>query len=93
LVLGGSLGARRVNQLIEKNWKHSKPKCSGNMANGKLYFEDYKNTILILFKSFLLSKEWILYMHLLILLSQSRASSVSIKYCRKAGHFFLLLMC
>jgi UDP-N-acetylglucosamine--N-acetylmuramyl-(pentapeptide) pyrophosphoryl-undecaprenol N-acetylglucosamine transferase len=37
LVLGGSLGA--VNQLIEKNWKHSKPKCSGNMAMGKLYFE------------------------------------------------------
>jgi UDP-N-acetylglucosamine:LPS N-acetylglucosamine transferase len=27
LVLGGSLGARRVNQLIERT-KHSKPECS-----------------------------------------------------------------
>jgi UDP-N-acetylglucosamine--N-acetylmuramyl-(pentapeptide) pyrophosphoryl-undecaprenol N-acetylglucosamine transferase len=75
LVLGGSLGARRVNQLIEKNWKHSKPKCSGIMW--KLYFEEYKSIILLLFKSSLLSKEWILYMHLLILLSRAGASSVS----------------
>jgi UDP-N-acetylglucosamine:LPS N-acetylglucosamine transferase len=37
LVLGGSLGARRVNQLIE-NSKHSKPKCSGNMAMREVIF-------------------------------------------------------
>jgi UDP-N-acetylglucosamine--N-acetylmuramyl-(pentapeptide) pyrophosphoryl-undecaprenol N-acetylglucosamine transferase len=41
LVLGGSLGARRVNQLIEKELKAFKPKCSGNMAMWKLYFEEY----------------------------------------------------
>jgi UDP-N-acetylglucosamine:LPS N-acetylglucosamine transferase len=39
LVLGGSLGARRINQLIEKNW-HTKSKCSSD--NGKLYYEEYK---------------------------------------------------
>jgi hypothetical protein len=37
LVLGGSLGAR-VNQLIEKIGKHSKPKCSGNMAMWEVIF-------------------------------------------------------
>jgi UDP-N-acetylglucosamine:LPS N-acetylglucosamine transferase len=31
LVLGGSLGARRVNQLIEKELKAFKTKCSGIM--------------------------------------------------------------
>jgi hypothetical protein len=35
----GSLGARRVNQLIEKRiGKHSKPKCSGNMAMWEVIF-------------------------------------------------------
>jgi hypothetical protein len=37
LVLGGSLG-RRVNQLIEKNWKAFKTKCSGNMAMWEVIF-------------------------------------------------------
>lgn len=43
LILGGSLGARRVNQLIEKELEHI---VSQNMQViwqcGKLYFEDYK---------------------------------------------------
>jgi len=43
LVLGGSLGARRVNQLIEKELKNI---LSQNVQViwqcGKLYFEDYK---------------------------------------------------
>jgi UDP-N-acetylglucosamine--N-acetylmuramyl-(pentapeptide) pyrophosphoryl-undecaprenol N-acetylglucosamine transferase len=38
LVLGGSLGARRVNQLIEKEWKAFKTKCSGNMAMWEVIF-------------------------------------------------------
>jgi UDP-N-acetylglucosamine--N-acetylmuramyl-(pentapeptide) pyrophosphoryl-undecaprenol N-acetylglucosamine transferase len=48
LVLGGSLGARRVNQLIEKELDFI-------LANdiqvlwqcGKLYYEEYKNTIAV----------------------------------------------
>jgi UDP-N-acetylglucosamine--N-acetylmuramyl-(pentapeptide) pyrophosphoryl-undecaprenol N-acetylglucosamine transferase len=38
LVLGGSLGARRVNQLIEKELKAFKTKCSGNMAMWEVIF-------------------------------------------------------
>jgi UDP-N-acetylglucosamine--N-acetylmuramyl-(pentapeptide) pyrophosphoryl-undecaprenol N-acetylglucosamine transferase len=41
LVLGGSLGARRVNQLIEKRIGNIQNQDVGNQC-GKLYFEDYK---------------------------------------------------
>jgi UDP-N-acetylglucosamine:LPS N-acetylglucosamine transferase len=37
LVLGGSLGARRINQLIEKSWQHSS-KCSSDLAMWKVVF-------------------------------------------------------
>jgi UDP-N-acetylglucosamine:LPS N-acetylglucosamine transferase len=37
LVLGGSLGARRVNQLIER-MEAFKTKCSGNMAMWEVIF-------------------------------------------------------
>nr|WP_315150960.1 undecaprenyldiphospho-muramoylpentapeptide beta-N-acetylglucosaminyltransferase [uncultured Flavobacterium sp.] len=43
LVLGGSLGARRVNQLIEKELENFKAlKVQVIWQCGKLYFEDYK---------------------------------------------------
>jgi UDP-N-acetylglucosamine--N-acetylmuramyl-(pentapeptide) pyrophosphoryl-undecaprenol N-acetylglucosamine transferase len=43
LVLGGSLGARRVNQLIEKELdKFAKQDVQIIWQCGKLYFEDYK---------------------------------------------------
>jgi UDP-N-acetylglucosamine--N-acetylmuramyl-(pentapeptide) pyrophosphoryl-undecaprenol N-acetylglucosamine transferase len=43
LVLGGSLGARRVNQLIEKELKNiSSLNVQIIWQCGKLYFEDYK---------------------------------------------------
>ena len=43
LVLGGSLGARRVNQLIEKELDHLKTlNVQVIWQCGKLYFEDYK---------------------------------------------------
>ncbi len=44
LVLGGSLGARRINQLIEENLKLFKDlKVQVLWQCGKLYFEEYKN--------------------------------------------------
>jgi UDP-N-acetylglucosamine--N-acetylmuramyl-(pentapeptide) pyrophosphoryl-undecaprenol N-acetylglucosamine transferase len=46
MVLGGSLGARRVNQLIERIEETFKAKCSNYMAMRKLYFEKYKSTTL-----------------------------------------------
>lgn len=43
LVLGGSLGARRVNQLIEKELENfNKQDVQVIWQCGKLYFEDYK---------------------------------------------------
>jgi UDP-N-acetylglucosamine--N-acetylmuramyl-(pentapeptide) pyrophosphoryl-undecaprenol N-acetylglucosamine transferase len=42
LVLGGSLGARRVNQLIEKELKAFKKNVQVIWQCGKLYFEEYK---------------------------------------------------
>jgi UDP-N-acetylglucosamine--N-acetylmuramyl-(pentapeptide) pyrophosphoryl-undecaprenol N-acetylglucosamine transferase len=78
LVLGGSLGARRVNQLIEKNWKAFKTKMF-KYGNGKLYFEEYKinsTTVQVV------AEEWILYMHLDIIISRQGVISVGIKYCR-----------
>jgi UDP-N-acetylglucosamine--N-acetylmuramyl-(pentapeptide) pyrophosphoryl-undecaprenol N-acetylglucosamine transferase len=41
LVLGGSLGARRVNQLIEKSWQIAQ-NVQVIWQCGKLYLEDYK---------------------------------------------------
>jgi hypothetical protein len=46
----------------------------------KLYFEDYKNTIRMLFRLFLLSKEWTLYMQLQILLFLEQGV-ISVKLC------------
>ena len=79
LVLGGSLGARRVNQLIEKELK--------NFANldvqiiwqcGKLYFEDYKkynsNNVQVLA---FIDRMDLVYAAADIVISRAGASSVS----------------
>jgi len=43
LVLGGSLGARRINQLVEKNLeKFKQEKLQVIWQTGKLYYEEYK---------------------------------------------------
>jgi hypothetical protein len=63
------------------------------MAMGSYILRSIKSIILPLFKSSLLSKEWILYMHLLILLSPEGASSVSeLSIVGKPVILFLLLM-
>jgi UDP-N-acetylglucosamine--N-acetylmuramyl-(pentapeptide) pyrophosphoryl-undecaprenol N-acetylglucosamine transferase len=68
LVLGGSLGARRVNQLIEKELESIQNQMFryGNVGSYILRsIKKYNST-----KSSLLSKEWILYMHLLIIIQR-----------------------
>ncbi|WP_310559979.1 undecaprenyldiphospho-muramoylpentapeptide beta-N-acetylglucosaminyltransferase [Flavobacterium sp.] len=79
LVLGGSLGARRVNQLIEKELNHL------NALNvqviwqcGKLYFEDYKkynsNNVQVLA---FIDRMDLVYAATDIVISRAGASSVS----------------
>lgn len=79
LVLGGSLGARRVNQLIEKEL--------GNIQDqdvqviwqcGKLYFEDYKkyNSNAVQVVSFIERMDFV-YAAADIIISRAGASSVS----------------
>ena len=79
LVLGGSLGARRVNQLIEKELKNL---LSQNVQViwqcGKLYFEDYKkyNESDVQVMAFI-EKMDLVYAAADIVISRAGASSVS----------------
>ena len=79
LVLGGSLGARRVNQLIEKELKNL---LSQNVQViwqcGKLYFEDYKkyNDSDVQVMAFI-EKMDLVYAAADIVISRAGASSVS----------------
>lgn len=79
LVLGGSLGARRVNQLIEKELNNIVSKEVQIIWQcGKLYFEDYKkynsNTVQVL--AFIDRMDFV-YAAADIVISRAGASSVS----------------
>ncbi len=79
LVLGGSLGARRVNQLIEKEMENI---LSQNVQIiwqcGKLYFEDYKkyNSPQVQVVSFIEKMDFV-YAAADVIISRAGASSVS----------------
>ena len=79
LVLGGSLGARRINQLIEKEMEHI---LSQNVQIiwqcGKLYFEDYKkyNSTHVQVVSFIERMDYV-YAAADVIISRAGASSVS----------------
>ena len=79
LVLGGSLGARRINQLIEKEMEHI---LSQNIQIiwqcGKLYFEDYKkyNSTNVQVVSFIERMDFV-YAAADVIISRAGASSVS----------------
>lgn len=79
LVLGGSLGARRVNQLIEKELKNF---LSQNVQviwqSGKLYFEEYKkyNSNAVQVLAFI-DRMDLVYSAADIVISRAGASSVS----------------
>jgi UDP-N-acetylglucosamine--N-acetylmuramyl-(pentapeptide) pyrophosphoryl-undecaprenol N-acetylglucosamine transferase len=79
LVLGGSLGARRINQLIEKEL----PKFAAQNVQviwqcGKLYFEDYKkyNTANVQVLAFIERMD-LVYAAADVIVSRAGASSVS----------------
>jgi UDP-N-acetylglucosamine--N-acetylmuramyl-(pentapeptide) pyrophosphoryl-undecaprenol N-acetylglucosamine transferase len=79
LVLGGSLGARRVNQLIEKELDHLKAlNVQIIWQCGKLYFEDYKkynsNNVQVLA---FIDRMDLVYAAADIVISRAGASSVS----------------
>ena len=79
LVLGGSLGARRVNQLIEKELDHLKAlNVQVIWQCGKLYFEDYKkynsNNVQVLA---FIDRMDLVYAAADIVISRAGASSVS----------------
>ncbi len=79
LVLGGSLGARRINQLIEKELSFFKGlKMQLLWQCGKLYFEDYKDheSKNIRVKSFLNNMAYA-YASADIIISRAGAGSVS----------------
>ncbi|MES2575308.1 MAG: undecaprenyldiphospho-muramoylpentapeptide beta-N-acetylglucosaminyltransferase [Bacteroidota bacterium] len=79
LVLGGSLGARRVNQLIEKELdRFNEEGVQVIWQCGKLYFEDYKkynsNTVQVLA---FIDRMDLVYAAADIVISRAGASSVS----------------
>lgn len=79
LILGGSLGARRVNQLIEKELeKFIAQDVQVIWQCGKLYFEDYKkynsNTVQVLA---FIDRMDLVYAAVDIVISRAGASSVS----------------
>lgn len=79
LVLGGSLGARRVNQLIEKELENILAQNTQVLWQcGKLYFEDYKkyNTQNVQVVSFIERMD-LVYAASDIIVSRAGASSVS----------------
>lgn len=79
LVLGGSLGARRVNQLIEKELKNILAQNVQIIWQcGKLYFEDYKkyNAVNVQVVAFIERMD-LVYAAADIVISRAGASSVS----------------
>jgi UDP-N-acetylglucosamine--N-acetylmuramyl-(pentapeptide) pyrophosphoryl-undecaprenol N-acetylglucosamine transferase len=79
LVLGGSLGARRVNQLIEKELKNIQAQDVQIIWQcGKLYFEDYKkyNSENVQVVAFIEKMDFV-YAAADIIISRAGASSVS----------------
>ncbi|TDE06280.1 undecaprenyldiphospho-muramoylpentapeptide beta-N-acetylglucosaminyltransferase [Flavobacterium hiemivividum] len=79
LVLGGSLGARRVNQLIEKELVNfQKQNVQIIWQCGKLYFEDYKkyNSATVQVVDFIERMDYV-YAAADIIISRAGASSVS----------------
>jgi UDP-N-acetylglucosamine--N-acetylmuramyl-(pentapeptide) pyrophosphoryl-undecaprenol N-acetylglucosamine transferase len=79
LVLGGSLGARRVNQLIEKELVNfQKQNVQIIWQCGKLYFEDYKkyNSTTVQVVDFIERMDYV-YAAADIIISRAGASSVS----------------
>ncbi|RVT78697.1 undecaprenyldiphospho-muramoylpentapeptide beta-N-acetylglucosaminyltransferase [Flavobacterium sufflavum] len=79
LVLGGSLGARRVNQLIEKELKNIQAQGIQIIWQcGKLYFEDYKkyNSENVQVVAFIEKMDFV-YAAADIIISRAGASSVS----------------
>lgn len=79
LVLGGSLGARRVNQLIEKELKSILSQDIQIIWQcGKLYFEDYKKYNLPNIKVFdFIERMDFVYASADVIISRAGASSVS----------------
>ncbi|OYX80894.1 MAG: undecaprenyldiphospho-muramoylpentapeptide beta-N-acetylglucosaminyltransferase [Flavobacteriales bacterium 32-34-25] len=79
LVLGGSLGARRVNQLIEKELKNIQNQNVQIIWQcGKLYFEDYKkyNSANVQVVAFIEKMDFV-YAAADVIISRAGASSVS----------------
>lgn len=79
LVLGGSLGARRINQLIEKELKNFQDQNVQIIWQcGKLYFEDYKkyNSANVQVVAFIEKMDFV-YAAADIIISRAGASSVS----------------
>lgn len=79
LVLGGSLGARRVNQLIEKELKNIQNQNVQIIWQcGKLYFEDYKkyNSVNVQVVAFIEKMDFV-YAAADVIISRAGASSVS----------------
>ena len=79
LVLGGSLGARRVNQLIEKELKNIQDQNVQIIWQcGKLYFEDYKkyNSENVRVVAFIEKMDFV-YAAADVIISRAGASSVS----------------
>jgi UDP-N-acetylglucosamine--N-acetylmuramyl-(pentapeptide) pyrophosphoryl-undecaprenol N-acetylglucosamine transferase len=79
LVLGGSLGARRINQLIEKELENlQKQGVQVIWQCGKLYFEDYKkyNSNAVQVVAFIERMDFV-YAAADVIISRAGASSVS----------------
>ena len=79
LVLGGSLGARRINQLIEKELKNIQEQGVQIIWQcGKLYFEEYKkyNSENVLVVAFIERMDFV-YAAADVIISRAGASSVS----------------
>jgi UDP-N-acetylglucosamine--N-acetylmuramyl-(pentapeptide) pyrophosphoryl-undecaprenol N-acetylglucosamine transferase len=76
--LGGSLGSRRINQLIEKELNILQSQNVQIIWQcGKLYFEDYKGIIMQMFKWFFIEKMDFVYAAADVIISRAGASSVS----------------